>query len=233
MTIVERLWPAPAARTSHSEESNCHDEDPSHAACCRHRGVALAVPPAIAASTACGSGCISFYPLSTGTGDVLAVSNPSRGAYTGEPVTIAAASSTNNGEDWFLDEEDPVLDFYEAGLMSAEMNLHWGSDEAYEIDYAPGGDPSGLCMGTSTSNGSGAVTLQPCGETAATLWVADTADQDGRAVPLINGNNNNYAYPYSLEAGSAGAHLTSNELLADPDFPPSTSQEWGTIYGVL
>jgi hypothetical protein len=196
-------------------------------------GMVLTAPAATAASTACGSGCISFYPLSTGSSDVLAVSNPSRSPYTGESVTIAAASSTNHGEDWYLSEQDPVSDFYEIGLMSAEMNLHWGSDEAYEIDYAPGGDITGFCLGTSSSNGSGKVTLQPCGETAATLWVADTADQNGRAVPLINGNDNNYAYPYSLQAGGAGTQLTSNELIAGPGSPPSTAQEWGTIYGTL
>lgn len=196
-------------------------------------GTVLAVPPAMAATTACGAGCVSFYPISTGTSDVLAVSNPSRSPYTGESVTIAAASTTNKGEDWVLDEQDPVSAFYEAGLMSAEMNLHWGSDEAYEIDYAPGGSFTGLCLGTTASNGGGAVTLRPCGVSAATLWVGDTADQDGRAVPLINGNDTNYSYPYSLEAGSVGAQLTSSELLADPDYPPSTTQEWGTIYGVL
>jgi len=196
-------------------------------------GMVLAAQPAIAATASCGSACVSFYPLSTGTSDVLSVADPSESAYQGEPVTVAAASGTDQGEDWFLDEQDPVVDFYEAGLMSAEMNLHWGSDEAYEIDYVPDGEFTGLCMGTTTSNGGGAVTLQPCGETAATLWVADTADQDGRAVPLINGNNTNYAYPYSLEAGSPGAQLSSSELLADPDYPPSATQEWGTIYGVL
>jgi hypothetical protein len=196
-------------------------------------GAALAAPPAIAATPACGSNCVSFYPLSTGASDVLAVSNPSRSAYTGEPLTIAAESGTNDGEDWILSEEDPVSVFYEIGLMSAEMNLHWGSDEAYEIEYSPNGVETGLCMGTRSSNGSGAVSLEPCGETAATLWVADTADQDGRAVPLINGDNNNYSNPYSLDAGSPGSQLTSNELLTTVGSPPVTSQEWGTIYGVL
>jgi hypothetical protein len=196
-------------------------------------GMVLTAPAASAASTACGSGCTSFYPLSTGTSDVLAVSNPSRSAYTGESVTIAAASSTNQGEDWYLSDQAPVSEFYEAGLMSAEMDLHWGSDEAYEIDYAPSGVFTGLCLGTTSSNGGGKVTLQPCGETAATLWVSDTADQDGRAVPLINGKNTNFSYPYSLQAGSPGTQLTSNELIASPSSPPSTSQEWGTIYGIL
>jgi hypothetical protein len=203
------------------------------AACTTAFGIALAAPQAIAATAACGPECTSLYPLSTGTSDVIAISYPSGSGYIGEPVTIAAASGTDQGEDWYLSEQGTVEQFFEAGLMSAEMNLHWGNDIAYQIDYVPGGTFSGLCLGTTSSNGSGSVTLQECGETAATLWVGDTADQDGRAVPLINGNNNNYSYPYSLEAGSPGAQLTSSELLADPVSPPSTSQEWGIIYGVL
>jgi hypothetical protein len=195
---------------------------------------AFTAPPATAATASCGSSCTSFYPLSTGTSDVLAVAGASgTSAGTGEPVTIAAASSSNPAEDWFLDQQGTVSDFYQAGLMSAQMNLHWGSDEVYEIDYVPDGSWSGLCLGTSSSNGSGAVSLQPCGATAATLWVADTADRSGRAVPLINGKNNNFSYPYSLTAGNPGDQLTSSELIANSVNPVRASQEWGTIFGEL
>jgi hypothetical protein len=236
--IITRPWPAQAPRTSDTEESTEMMRFrairlAATAALAVAAGAALAAPPAIAATPACGSSCVSFYPLSTGTSDVLAVSNPSRSAYTGEPVTIAAESSTNDGEDWVLSDEGTVSEFYELGLVSPEIDLHWGSDEAYEIEYAPNGVETGLCMGTSSSNGSGAVSLRPCGETAATLWIADTADQDGRAVPLISGDDNNYSNPYSLDAGSPGSQLTSSELLTTVGSPPVASQEWGTIYGVL
>ena len=197
-------------------------------------GTALAVTPASAATAVCGSVCTSFYPLSYGTNDVLAVENPSgTSASTGQAVTIAAASSDNQGEDWVLEDEGTVADFYAAGLMSAEMNLHWSSDEVYEIDYAPDLTWTGLCLGTSSSGGSGAVSLQPCGETAATLWVADTADASGRALPLINGNNDNFAYPYSLTASSPGAQLSSSELVPSSTTTVNPDQEWGTIYGEL
>jgi hypothetical protein len=194
-------------------------------------GAAISAPTARAATAACGSNCVSYYPLSSGPSDVLAVAGS--GAKTGQAVTIAAASGTNPGEDWTLDAEGTVSDFYAAGLMSAQMNLHWGSNEAYEIEYVPNGSSTVLCLGTSTSNGSGAVSLQPCGETAATLWVADTADRNGRAVPLINGKNNNFAFPYSLTAASPGAHLTSSQLIAGGSSPVSDSQEWGTVFGEL
>jgi len=190
----------------------------------------LAAAPASAATTTCGSGCTSFYPLSTGTSDVLAVENPSgTNAYTGEPVTIAAASTTNQGEDWVLEVQGTVDDFVAAGLMSSAMALHWGNDEVYEIDYAPDYTWTGECLGTSTTNGSGSVSLQGCGNTAATLWVADQADKSGRALPLINGDNSNFSHPYSLLAGSVGSQLSTSGLEA----PIPGTQEWGTIFGVL
>jgi hypothetical protein len=191
----------------------------------------LAVPAASAATAQCGSDCASFYPLSYGASDVLAVEHASgTSGSVGQAVTIAAASGTSQAEDWYLNDEGTVSDFYAAGLMSAQMNLHWDSDQVYEIDYVPDGVFTGLCLGTSSSNGSGSVTLQSCGETAATLWAADTADQNGRALPLINGNNNNFSAPYSLEATSPGAQLTSTSLLGSP---VNEGQEWGTVYGEL
>jgi hypothetical protein len=193
-------------------------------------GTALAPAPASAATAQCGSLCTAFYPLSTGTSDVLAVSHPSgTSASTGEATTIAAASTTNQGEDWVLEIQGTVSDFYEAGLMSSAMNMHFGNDDVYEIDYGPDGVWTGECLGTSSSNGSGSATLQPCGVSAATLWVADTADQNGRAVPLINGNNNNFSTPYGLTASSVGASLTSSGLHA----PIPSSSEWGLIFGEL
>jgi hypothetical protein len=197
------------------------------AAACR----VVAVPAAGAATAQCGSTCANLYPLSYGTSDVLAVEHASgTSASVGQAVTIAAASSTNQAEDWYLDDEGTVSDFYAAGLISAGMNLHFGSDEVYEIDYIPDGVYTGLCLGTTSSNGSGSVTLQYCGETAATLWAADTADQNGRALPLIDGDNNNFSAPYSLDASSPGAGLTSSELLGSP---VNQGQEWGIVFGEL
>jgi hypothetical protein len=190
---------------------------------------ALAAAPAGAATTQCGSQCTSFYPLSTGTSDVMAVEHASgTNATTGQAVSIAAASSTNQAEDWYLNDEGTVSDFYAAGLISAGMNLHWGNDQVYELDYYPDGVYTGECAGTTASNGSGAVTLQPCGVSASTLWAADTADANGRALPLINGKDNNFSNPYSLTASSVSAQLSSSQLLG-----VTSSQEWGTIFGVL
>ena len=66
------------------------------------------------------------------------------------------------------------------------MELHYGGgstspggvksadDPAFEIEYAPYGVQSGLCVGVAaTAAQGGKVSLQPCGVTSKTVWIAD------------------------------------------------------------
>ena len=47
-------------------------------------------------------------------------------------------------------------------------------DPAFEIEYSPYGVASGLCVGVgSTAAQGGKVSLQPCGVTSKTVWIAD------------------------------------------------------------
>ena len=47
-------------------------------------------------------------------------------------------------------------------------------DPAWEVEYAPYGVASGLCAGVgSTAAQGGKVSLQPCGVTSKTVWIAD------------------------------------------------------------
>ena len=77
-------------------------------------------------------------------------------------------------------------------------------DPAFEIEYAPYGVNSGLCMGTATTAISGeGVTLQPCGVSANTVWIVDTYDSwhlftNGGFFPLINGSDTNFSQPFVL-----------------------------------
>ncbi len=111
-----------------------------------------------------------------------------------------------------------VSDFYAAGLVSplAVHTLHYGdglptatgdtgrNDPAFEIEYAPYGVNSGLCMGMATTAISGeGVTLQPCGVSAKTVWIVDTFDSSpvhhlGGYFPLINGSDTNFSQPFVL-----------------------------------
>ena len=195
---------------------------------------ALAAPAAHAATTQCGDDCASLYNLIYGSSDVIAVAGASgTSSHTGQPVALLAASGSNQGEDWVLEDEGTVSDFYAAGYVSAAMNLHYGGDEVYEYDYAPYGVYTGECLGVAGIAGNGApVSLQPCGVSAKTLWAADVADQYQRQVPLINGSDTNFSYPYVLTADTTGITMTTH-MLTGGNGVIDDGQYWATEYGVL
>jgi hypothetical protein len=196
--------------------------------------VATAAPAAVAATPSCGSTCAALYNLLYGNADVIAVAGASgTNANVGQPVALLAASGTNQGEDWYFEPEGTVSDFHAAGIVSSGLNLHYGNDEVYEYDYAPYGVDSGLCLGVAGIAGNGApVSLQPCGVNASTLWVGDTADQYRRQIPLINGSDTNFAYPYVLTADTAGITMHTSMLTGGVGVIDQ-GQYWATQYGVL
>lgn len=74
---------------------------------------------------------------------------------------------------------------------------------AWELQYAPFGVDSGLCVGLAATAVSGeGVTLQPCGTTARTVWITDTVNAAGwnsNYVPVINGSDTNFSQPFVLD----------------------------------
>ena len=42
-------------------------------------------------------------------------------------------------EDWVVSDDGSVSDFFAAGLINATRDEHYGTDEAFEVQYAPGG----------------------------------------------------------------------------------------------
>lgn len=196
-------------------------------------GIALA-PAAHAATTQCGDNCEALYNLTFGTADVVAVAGASgTSARTGQAVELLAASGGNQGEDWVLEDEGTVADFFAAGYISAAFNLHYSGDEVYEYDYIPFGTFTGECLGVASVAGNGTpVSLQPCGISAKTLWATDTADQFQRQLPLINGSDTNFSFPYVLTADSTGRSMTTH-MLTGGNGVIDTGQYWGTEFGVL
>jgi hypothetical protein len=65
--------------------------------------------------------------------------------------------------------------------------------------------------------------LQPCGVSAATVWVFDTTDQSGQQVPLINGTDTNFTDPFVLTAHGASMNPTTSNLTQTRD-----GQYWST-----
>ena len=97
-------------------------------------GIAAA-PVAGAASVACRS-CSSLYNQKFGTADVSAVSG---GTAAPNQAVVLAAAAPSTTEDWQVAFQGTVNDFFNAGLINATLDAHYGTDLAFEFQYTPGG----------------------------------------------------------------------------------------------
>ena len=190
--------------------------------------VTLTEGTANAATPSCGSGCIDIFSPQFGTHrhPAFVVDSYKQGVATGTPVILFQTSNSDPAEDFTVAQEATVVDFYQAGLVTAALALHYGcvagtdfatcdattsSDlTAYEIQYAPYGAPTGECVGVGVTPVAGTkVGLEPCGVSGKTLWIADTLDTKYTSpsntwVPLINGADTNFSQPFVLTYPGTG-----------------------------
>ena len=234
---------------------------------------ALSAGTASAATPSCGGFCPDIFSHQFGTHrspnfvlDVLR-----QGEKVGQPVILFRTANSDPAEDWTAAFQGTTADYYAAGLVTAQLALHYGciptvnfpdcygqtnvaiNDPAFEIEYAPFGVDSGLCMGVaSTAFQEEKVSLQPCGVSAKTVWVVDIFDSPQTLfngyVPLINGSDTNFSQPYVLTYPTNGypTDMPRPQLEVDnitgfsQGFPPGpelgtvdNDQLWGADFGVL
>jgi hypothetical protein len=97
------------------------------------------------------------------------------------------------------------------------------------------------------------VTLQPCGESALTVWIIDTNDSPSTIghgyVPLINGSDTNFSHPFvltypassvptdkpraELEVTNLTGFSQGNTPLGNPIGNVNDNQLWGADFGIL
>jgi len=181
---------------------------------------AIAATSANAATPSCGKYCIDIFNHDFGT---HAHPNFVQDTYrqvekVGTPQILFRVANFDPAEDYTFSYQGLVSDFYAAGLVSAELNLHYGGgatgfpdDAAFELQYSPYGVDSGLCSGVATTAIAGEdVTLQPCGVSSKTVWVVDGQDSAGHGyMPFINGSDTNFSQPFVLTY-PANAYPTDN-----------------------
>ena len=97
-----------------------------------------------------------------------------------------------------------VSDFYAAGMVSADVNSQYGHLFAAQIQYAPNGVRSGLCVGLATAAYQNeALTLQPCSTPAVTVWILDTTDSPTTAAagyfPIVNASTTDFDHPFAMD----------------------------------
>ena len=197
-----------------------------------------------AATPSCGHNCIDIFSREFGTHKhpnfVLDVYQQK--AKAGQPIILWQPTNSDPAEDFTISFQGTVNDFYEAGLVTASLNLHYSKFWAYEIEYSPLGVASGYCIGIGSTAVDGTpVALEPCGQSSKTVWVADSYDTiRGNYVPLINGSDTNFSNPYVLNypgnvypTDKPRPQLTTQTLSKYSNGTVFDNQMWGANFGVL
>jgi hypothetical protein len=187
-----------------------------------------------AATPKCGPGCSDLYSRAFGAGSVLDVLK--QAARAGQPTALARASRASKGEDFSVDSLGRVQDFFKAGLLSGGLNARYSRLFAYEIDYAPNGSFSGLCLGVRTAPDAGTpVVLEPCGVTAKTVWILDPVKtSSGNFFALISAaTSRNFRHPFALTVLVRGFRLATAPLATGVPAAVLARQLWRARKGVL
>jgi hypothetical protein len=194
-------------------------------------GVLGTAATANAATPSCGTSCVDIFSQEFGHHNspnfILDVFQ--QHIRIGQPIILYRSSNNDKAEDFRLEFQGTVADFYLAGMVSAALALHYGcvpndspggptcfgtnksfNDPAFEIEYTPDGVDSGLCVGVaSTAVQEEKVTLQECGASSKTVWAVDVFDQPIESFfhgyfPLINGSDTNFSQPFVLSYPQSG-----------------------------
>jgi hypothetical protein len=232
-------------------------------------GVAAAATAgaANAATPSCGKTCIDIFSHQFGTfaDPQFVMDSYKQGDVTGTPVILFRTSNADPAEDFTTDNEGLTSEFYAANLVSAGVALQYGCTTAvfgvcdgqgqgdywaYEFMYSPYGVQTGLCVGVAATAVAGEkVTLQPCGVSGKTVWIADTWGNPGGLIsyplykyaePLINGSDTNFSAPYALTYPASSyptdqprPQLYTTNLLGFSTHQLNSNQLWSNDEGVL
>src|ERR1700678_3633044 len=243
---------------------------------------ALSAGTASAATPSCGGSCVDIFSHQFGThgNPNFVVDVLRQGEKVGQPIILFRTANFDPAEDWTAAFQGTTADFFAAGLVSSSVALHYGcipqplaganfpdcygqttvavNDPAFEIEYAPFGVDSGLCLGVAaTAFNDEGVTLQPCGVSSKTVWIVDTGDSPnttiaGGYVPLVNGSDTNFSQPFVLTFPNESVptdkprpqlvvtNITGFANSSPPTFLPGpelgtvdVNQLWGADFGIL
>lgn len=211
-------------------------------------GACAAAPMSASAGTpACGPSCIGVFSPELGTyAQPNFVEHVFGGTATvGTPTGLGPASSSDTSADFMNPHQGDVSDYYKMGLVSAEVNRHYGTLMASQLEYAPLGARSGLCVGVDEAPFQGeALSLQPCAIPGRTVWIIATALSPKTAAahffPIVSGATEDFSHPFTM---SYPARVNTDKPLPPirlrhmqfrgPDGTLPARQLWGVKLGVL
>ena len=139
-----------------------------------------------------------------------------------QPVILWPKSNTDPGQKFRVLREGTVQDFTDIGLVSRAFNLHYGNDQAVQLEYRPYGASTDLCVGTwpGTPHAGNLLRLEPCGVGAWTVWAIHAPRHDSRPGHGLRPDQPGYERPGYVELISAATTTFSHPLVAE--FPSNT-----------
>jgi hypothetical protein len=207
-------------------------------------GFFTAVPlTATAATQACGENCISVFNRGLGTYERPNIVETILGgkAEVGTSVVLAPVGQNDPAQDTIPDLR--MLDsFYGEGLISKKVYRRWRGFPAVQIQYAPLGVGTGMCVGLDSAPRQGqGLTLQPCGVSARTVWILDIKGvPQERFFAIINSATKKIRRPFAMDyAGPAPEGETPEPIrvrrleFKGKDRLLPDRQVWGAAQGVL
>ena len=178
-------------------------------------GLSAAAPVAASAGTPeCGPGCIGVFSNELGSyAQPNFVEHVWGGtASIGTPTGLTQASGSDSSEDFINPHPGDVTDYYNLGLVSADVNQHYGSLKASQLEYAPLGVPTGLCVGVADDPYQNeALSLQSCTIPGRTVWIIGTSLSPVKGFfPIISGATSDFSHPFTM---SYPRHVDASETL--------------------
>jgi hypothetical protein len=195
---------------------------------------AAATVPAGASTTQCGSACVQIFSKLYGPGFVESAFQGIAAA--GQPTVLHAASDSDPTGDFINPLGHPVLvsTFYAEGMVSAAVNAHYGTEPAVQVEYAPYGQPTGLCAGVATTAYQNeGLSLQPCTTPGTTVFIIDHNDSPGTwpaYFPIVDASTTDFTHPYTMTIDGNPAHkpfpqITLQRMHGNPTDVPD-NQLW-------
>jgi hypothetical protein len=207
---------------------------------------AMAAPPARAATPQCGSACLGVFSSELGTyASPNFVEHVFGGvARIGTPTGLTTASGVDSSEDFINPHPGKVSDYYALGLVSADVNRRYGTLTASQLEYAPLGKPTGLCVGIPADPFPGEpLSLQSCRIPGRTVWIIGTSLSPATAAaglfPIVSGATKDVSHPFAM---TYPRHPNVNALppirlrhlkFRGPDGAVPGRQLWGVKMGAL
>jgi hypothetical protein len=158
----------------------------------------LSVTAATAATSQCGMACVSIF--NKGLGLPGPVEDILGGVATvGQPVILKMDSNSDPSEDTMA-HTGSVSTFYASGMVSADANSHFAGLTAAQIEYAPNGVGTGLCVGlASLPYENEGLTLQPCSTPDVTVWILDLeVSPVSGYFAIINAATTDFDHPFAM-----------------------------------